>query len=605
MKKNYFFFTLFATLTAAGLNAQTTRYVKQGGTGTGVSWQDASGDLQQMINESVAGDRVYVAEGTYMAAHKASNDVFQWLTNNPRGATNDKAKTFVLKEGVAVYGGFSAIAPVTDLSLRNFDQHISLITTDVLGDDAGFDFPATYADNYYHAVVAAGLTAQTVFDGFSITGGTHATSDDYDYILINGTQVQQGMGGGLAIVEANVKMDNVSIYQTGKPIYVKNAAGSMKNLSVTDSYYQFEVYGSVLSLENLNFSDNHGSLRLESHYSFPTETVVNIRNATFARNTGGAIRIWRDAQKAATVNIDKASFLGNMAPNKGVIDNNAGHLKITNSVASGNTSGNQAGFLVVSTLNPAIITNVEIVNSTIVSNYNNYDWHTGTGGLSGIGAGNAHVNIVNSIIWGNKRAASYVNMIGTGNPNLVVSNSIIQDAFDANGVWNPAYGVDGGGNLGTMPAFTQYIPMATTAFSNGDLSLQAGSAGVNAGSNALYNTLIGDPANDFDLVGNIRSMGTAVDIGAFEYMEALSVNEISESDKKMRVFPNPASDKVTVTGADLPAAFSLYNMAGQLVLSGKVNAQQPEIQVGILPVGTYILKVNSKANSFTQKVIKK
>src|SRR5690606_20293664 len=138
MKKNYFFFTLFATLTAAGLNAQTTRYVKQGGTGTGVSWQDASGDLQAIINASAAGDRVYVAEGTYIPNHKASNDLFEWLTNNPRGVTNDKAKAFVLKEGVGVYGGFSATTPVTDLSLRNFDLNETLITTDVLGNDAGF-----------------------------------------------------------------------------------------------------------------------------------------------------------------------------------------------------------------------------------------------------------------------------------------------------------------------------------------------------------------------------------------------------------------------------------------------------------------------------------
>src|SRR5690606_13657706 len=107
MKQIYLLLLCTSVGLSTGLQAQTIRYVKQNGTGNGASWQDASGDLQLMINASVAGDRVYVAEGTYMAAHKASNDVFQWLTNNPRGTTNDKAKTFVLKEGVAVYGGFS------------------------------------------------------------------------------------------------------------------------------------------------------------------------------------------------------------------------------------------------------------------------------------------------------------------------------------------------------------------------------------------------------------------------------------------------------------------------------------------------------------------
>src|SRR5690606_31988131 len=130
----------------------------------------------------------------------------------------------------------------------------------------------------------------------------------------------------------------------------------------------------------------------------------------------GAIRIWRDAQKAATLNMDKVAFLGNQAPSYGTIQNNGGHLRMSNIVAMGNTSGNQSGFLRLNTLNQSIITNVEIGNSTIVSNYNNYEWHTGTGALSGLAATNAHVKIVNSIIWGNKRAGNYVNMLGTGNP---------------------------------------------------------------------------------------------------------------------------------------------------------------------------------------------
>lgn len=604
MKQIYLLLLCTSVGLSTGLQAQTIRYVKQNGTGNGASWQDASGDLQLMINASVAGDRVYVAEGTYMAAHKASNDVFQWLTNNPRGTTNDKAKTFVLKEGVAVYGGFSATAPVTDLSLRDFDQHVSLITTDVQGDDAGFDFPASYIDNHYHAVVAAGLTAETIFDGFSITGGTHSTADDYDYIVINGVQVQQGMGGGLAIVEANVKMENIRIFQTGKPIYMKTSTGTMKNITITNSYYQFEVNGSVLSLENLNFSDNLGNLRLDSGYTLPIETVVNLKNATFARNTAGAIRIWRDAQKAATLNMDKVAFLGNQAPSYGVIQNNGGHLRMSNSVASGNTSGNQSGFLQLNTLNQSIITHVEIVNSTIVSNYNNYDWQTGTGALSGLTATNAHVQIVNSIIWGNKRAGNYVNMLGTGNPNLVVSNSIIQDAYDAGGVWNADYGVDGGGNSGAMPAFTQYIPMGTTAFSNGDLSLQPNSAGINAGSNTLYNTIIGDPSNDFDLAGNVRLMGSTIDMGAYEFLEALSVTE-TPGKNTLVVYPNPASDKIYISGADVPVSFEMYNMAGQRVLWGKTDARNREINVGFLRTGTYVLKVENKTGIWTQKIIKK
>lgn len=603
MRKNYLFFTLIVVGTAASVNAQTIRHVKQGAVGSGVSWQDASGDLQAVINASAAGDRVYVAEGTYIPNHKASNDLFEWLTNNPRGVTNDKAKAFVLKEGVGVYGGFSATTPVTDLSLRNFDLNETLITTDVLGNDAGFANTALYTDNYYHAVIAAGITTGATLDGFTIEGGTWSAANDYDYIVVNGTQVQQGFGGALMIVEANVAIENVKINNTGRPIYVKTSASVFKDLSVTNSFGQFEVHGSTITIENMNFSDNNGSLYLSALYNLPNNTFATLKNVVFARNTASAISIWRDAQKNTTLEIDRAQFIGNHANSYGIVQNNGGNFKMSNSIATGNTSGNQSGFIVINTLNPSIITNVEFVNCTIVSNRNNFDWGNGTGAISGGAATNAHIKIRNSIIWGNKMGDNYRNVYALNNPNFTVGNSIIQDAFDTGGVWNPNYGVNSGGNSATIPNFTQFVPVGTTAFSSGDFSLAAGSPGINSGDITAYSTLVA-PSYTKDLAGNDRIMGTAIDIGAFEYLEALSIKETDGADR-MVVYPNPASDKIFVAGADFPATFEMYNMAGQLVLSGKVNAQQPEIQVGILPVGTYILKVNSKANSYTQKVIKK
>lgn len=67
--QRFFYIILFFFTLGSGLSAQTIRYVSATatGTGSGASWQDASRDLQAMINESDEnnGDMVYVAAGTY------------------------------------------------------------------------------------------------------------------------------------------------------------------------------------------------------------------------------------------------------------------------------------------------------------------------------------------------------------------------------------------------------------------------------------------------------------------------------------------------------------------------------------------------------------
>ncbi len=85
MKKILLF--LCSSLLAVSLQAQTIRYVKQGGTGDGTSWAQASGDLQAMINASSSGNQVWVATGAYQRNQGDGN-------------------SFIMKEGVQVFGGF-------------------------------------------------------------------------------------------------------------------------------------------------------------------------------------------------------------------------------------------------------------------------------------------------------------------------------------------------------------------------------------------------------------------------------------------------------------------------------------------------------------------
>src|SRR5690554_4856835 len=82
--------------------AQTTRYVKSvaTGDGSGSSWDNASDDLQLMINESSDGDKIFVATGTYKPIRPADDlDAME--------PTNSK-NVVVMESGVKIYGGFAS-----------------------------------------------------------------------------------------------------------------------------------------------------------------------------------------------------------------------------------------------------------------------------------------------------------------------------------------------------------------------------------------------------------------------------------------------------------------------------------------------------------------
>ncbi|KGE86601.1 hypothetical protein IX84_20855 [Phaeodactylibacter xiamenensis] len=121
------------------------RYVKAGGTGNGTSWADASGDLQAMI-EACGVEQVWVAAGTY----------------KPTSGT-DRNASFVMKNGVAIYGGFPNTGdPVfTD---RDWVAYETILSGDI-------GTPDDNSDNSIHIFNNSNLDASAVLDGFTLSGG--------------------------------------------------------------------------------------------------------------------------------------------------------------------------------------------------------------------------------------------------------------------------------------------------------------------------------------------------------------------------------------------------------------------------------------------------
>lgn len=115
------------------------------GSNTGTDWANAFTDLQLALFLAGDGDTIWVAEGTYRPT----------LNQN-------RAATFSLKPGLAVYGGFAG--DETSLAQRNPWQ-----TPVILSGDIGVLEDST--DNVYHVVSALGVGESARLDGFIIERG--------------------------------------------------------------------------------------------------------------------------------------------------------------------------------------------------------------------------------------------------------------------------------------------------------------------------------------------------------------------------------------------------------------------------------------------------
>ena len=134
--------TLGAGLLANVLSAQTL-YVTPEGSGDGSSWQQA-GDLQRLLAEADAGTQIWVARGTYY----------------PTPGT-DRTASFVIPEGVRLLGGFTG-------NESGAVQRNPTVNETILSGEIGSTEPD---DNSYNVVYTEGVSAATLVDGFTVTGG--------------------------------------------------------------------------------------------------------------------------------------------------------------------------------------------------------------------------------------------------------------------------------------------------------------------------------------------------------------------------------------------------------------------------------------------------
>jgi len=582
------------------------RYVKPvaTGNGSGEDWDNASSDLQAMIDIDCA-TQVWVAAGTYKPAAY------------PTGCTNcstPRDYAFVLRSGVKVYGGFAGTE--TALTQRTAGNE-TILSGDIDNDNT------LNAGNTYHVVLSTNDNDQTLLDGCTVTGGNANGSgtvsidglDIYRYdagglvaknshtLFTNNKFVNNlgyygggayvdggsarfencrfednlgdgGYGVGLYTDDAEVLIDSCHFENNqdedayGGGCYIEDGSGIVKNSTFVNNYayYGGGLYmeDASMTVENCLFDSNAANYYGGGMYYDGDEGIV--KNCTFVNNevedgyggglyTGDTGLLLEDCLFDGNSAEEGGGLYGYYPPDEtnrcifkhntafygsAVYTNDDGIFK--NCLFHENTASSDDEYGGAAFYADGYTIYLE--NCTFANNQNT------DGTCGGVASYENEMEIVNCIFWGNTHADGNPNTAQIfnydGESNITISYSTIQDGM-------PDDITDGGNNISTDPLFTDAA--------NGDFTLQGCSPAINAGNNSGVSAT--------DLAGNTRIQNGTVDMGAYEstpsdgFITEIAVSNISNPDCNTTT----CTDDDTFT-ADITVTYLSKPAGGLLVLSG-------------------------------------
>lgn len=474
------------------------------GADDGSSWTNAYTSLQDALSGADGNSQVWVAAGTYRPTEAA-----------------DRSASFQLRDCVAVYGGFAGTE--TSIAERDWQTHITLLSGDLQGDD-GADF-ANYTDNSNNVVVGSGTDNSAILDGFTVTGGNASLSADAERVQ----PCTEGCGGGMYNESGSPTLSNV-IFSGNRARY---GGGGLQNVSqsnptlthVTFSGNSARYGGGMANfgdssptLTGVTFSENTardegrgtgGGGGMFNDHSNPALTNVTLAdniaragggifnykgshptldNVTFSANTarssGGGMFNYMESSPTLT----NVTFADNTANSGGGMLNSDSDPTLANVTFSGNRASSNGGGMFNVASNPTL-TNVSFTDNTAPEGGGMYN------------AGSSPI-IQNSILWGNSAdiGPEIYNVASTP----TIAHSLVQRSGGSGNSWDQSLGTDGGDNLDDNPLFEDA--------DNGGLNLQSDSPSIDAGQNQYVPEEVST-----DLDGNPRIMGSAVDMGAYEF----------------------------------------------------------------------------------------
>lgn len=515
-------------------------YVKNGGTGDGSSWAAAAGDLRTVLAGASSGDEIRVAAGSY------------------KPHADDRGGSIVLKNGVALYGGFPDTGNPA-MADRDPELYRTILTGDLLGNDI-FDAAnggyqgGTGSDNSYHVVSADGVGSTAVLDGFFITGGNADVDGGGMYNTDSSPTVTNctfsgnsaaNSGGGMLNTGSSPTVTNCTF--SGN--IATNHGGGMSNWysspAVTNCVFSgnrtndgggmFNFGSSSPTVTNSTFSENIATSAGGGMYNWnlTSPTVTNcvfsgntaawgggmannsnssavVTNSTFSGNTatidGGGMYHWY-----GSTTVTDCIFLENTANKGGGIYSGFGSVTFTNSTFSANSVGDEGGGM-FNTNNAPAVTNCTFSGNTA------HNW--GGGGMYN---GNSIPTVTNCTFTENR--ASWGGNMYNFNSSPTILNSIFwassSEEVENAGTSAPSLTscvVQGGypGGTDILEGDPKLGPLADNGGPTQTHALTGGSSALDAGRpvGTVVSGAVTVPAADQR--GISRPRGTGVDIGACE-----------------------------------------------------------------------------------------
>lgn len=122
---------------------------------------------------------------------------------------------------------------------------------------------------------------------------------------------------------------------------------------------------------------------------------------------------------------------------------------------------------------------------------------------------------------------------------------------------------------------------------------------ISTASTTSYIDLQGHEGDTYYIITNCANGGTS---DASESATA-TITGIDETASSISVYPNPASDIVTISADEAIKHFEIVSITGQTLRTEEVNSDRIECNIESIPAGTYLIRIFGNTNVYVKKLV--